>query len=264
MVLYLLNLHKDNKTAIGNKGCWKKMTVMVTKQMMTGACSACLTPTPPHCIRSNKAGGVAGGGCELRGNAEVTQKFLRNSCKNSSATYAEPGEIDQLNWNERERPLRKNVGTFCIVWRRPQMAQSKTAPRLWKCICIGHTTHNCVLWSLFEDQGLKNVRWVDLLTMVPTYKYFPPGCMRAKCSWGKRIYGIIVATAVLQERCWRCTPCVLKYPHTIIKIFSSAPKSPCLAPQNTTIFVGMLCKVYWRLFVANNSAHHLNRISLIK
>ena len=72
-------------------------------------------PYPPHCIRSNKAGGVAGGGCELRGNAEVTQKFLRNSCKNSSATYAEPGEIDQLNWNERERPLRKNVGTFCIV-----------------------------------------------------------------------------------------------------------------------------------------------------
>ena len=79
------------------------MTVMVTKQMMTGACSACLTPTPPHCIRSNKAGGVAGGGCELRGNAEVTQKFLRNSCKNSSATYAELGKlINSTGTRERD------------------------------------------------------------------------------------------------------------------------------------------------------------------
>ena len=263
MVLYLLNLHKDNKTAIGNKGCWKKMTVMVTKQMMTGACSACLTPTPPHCIRSNKAGGVAGGGCELRGNAEVTQKFLRNSCKNSSATYAEPGEIDQLNWNERERPLRKNVGTFCIVWRRPQMAQSKTAPRLWKCICIGHTTHNCVLWSLFEDwkmyAGSFFLPWHH-----PTNISLPDVVLHeSKMQVGQK-NGIIVATAVLQERCWRCTPCVLKYPHTIIKIFSSAPKSPCLAPQNTTIFVRVLCKVYWRRFVANNSAHRLNTIRLIK
>ena len=251
MVLYLCYLQKDHKTTIGNQECWKKMTVMVTKQMMTAACSACLTPTPPHCIRSNKAGGVAGGGCELRGNAEVTQKFLRNSCKNSYATYAEPGEIDQLNWNGRERePWGKLVGTFCIVWGHPQMSQSKTAPRIWKCICIGHTTHNCALWSLFEDWGLKNVCWVVLLTMEPPYKYFPPRCCttweqngaRVK-EWNNWCNSCFAGTVLaLHALCFE----IPAYHHQDI---FERPKSPCLAPQNTTIFVRVLCNVYWRLFV---------------
>ena len=86
---------------------------------------------------------------------------------------------------------------------------------------------------------------------LPPYRYFPLKAatlvhyrseplrvvhlLNSWAKWAKKVtaeqngpknQGVIVATAALQERCWRCTPRVLKYLHAIIKMFLSAPKTP--------------------------------------